>query len=216
MPHMDGIELATRLKAIHPDLPIILLSSMGDESRKLYADLFSSILTKPVRQQQLAQVVQQALKSHRTTLPDVVAARPESTFSLDFARQYPLRILIAEDNLVNIKLLVRVLTKLGYTPVVAHNGQEVLACLADGFDLILMDVQMPEMDGLEATRQIRRLPIPQPWIIALTANAMQEDRGLCLEAGMNEYISKPPKLDLLKQSFQQVSQSRSQSMLPAA
>ena len=122
---------------------------MGDESRKIYADLFSAILTKPIRQQQLAQVVQLALKSHRTTLPEV-AARPESTYSLDFARQYPLRILIAEDNLVNIKLLERVLTKLGYTPVVAHNGQEVLNCLADGFDLILMDVQMPEMDGLEA------------------------------------------------------------------
>ncbi|AUD07608.1 histidine kinase [Spirosoma pollinicola] len=214
MPHMDGIELARALKAIQPDLPIILLSSMGDESRKLYIDLFTAILTKPVRQQQLAQVVEQALKSHRTPLP-AVAARPESTYSVDFARQYPLRILIAEDNVINIKLLERVLTKLGYEPVVAHNGQEALTCVGSGFDLILMDVQMPEMDGLEATRQIRRLPIAQPWIIALTANAMQEDRGLCLEAGMNEYVSKPPKLELLKQSFQQVSLSRNRSLLAA-
>ncbi|WP_332369376.1 response regulator [Spirosoma telluris] len=204
MPEMDGIELASRIKAIHPDLPIMLLSSMGDESRKTHADLFSAIMTKPIHQHQLVQLIQQTLKSKRAiSLP--AAPRPESAYSMDFAQQYPLRILIAEDAPINVKLLMRVLNKLGYSPAVAHNGHEVLTMLPQGFDLILMDVQMPEMDGLEATRLIRQQAIPQPWIIALTANAMQEDRGICLEAGMNDYITKPPILALLKKSLQEVS-----------
>ncbi|QHV95687.1 hybrid sensor histidine kinase/response regulator [Spirosoma endbachense] len=204
MPEMDGIELASRIKSLYPDLPIMLLSSMGDESRKTNADLFEAIMTKPIHQHQLLRLIQQALKSKRAiSLP--VAPRPESVYSLDFAEQYPLRILIAEDAPINIKLMTRVLTKLGYSPAVAQNGHEVLAILPQGFDLILMDVQMPEMDGLQATRLIRQQSIPQPWIIALTANAMQEDRGICLEAGMNDYITKPPILALLKKSLQEVS-----------
>lgn len=203
MPQMDGLELAGTIRALFPDLPIMLLSSIGDESRRTHAHLFSAILTKPVHQQQLARLVQQTLRAKRVvSLP---VARPESAYQLDFAQQHPLRILIAEDNLINVKLLVRVLDKLGYSSAVAHNGLDVLASLPQGFDLILMDMQMPEMDGLEATRRIRQLPIQQPWIIALTANAMQEDREICLTAGMNEYVTKPPNLELLKQSFQQVS-----------
>ena len=206
MPEMSGLDLAKIIKDQYPELPIILLSSVGDESRKTHADLFSAILTKPVHQQQLAQLVQQALQTKRTVSAPV-ARLQSATYSLDFAQQFPLRILIAEDNLINVKLLVRVLSKLGYSPAVANNGLEVLASLSEGFDLILMDVQMPEMDGLEATRRIRALPIQQPWIIALTANAMQEDRGICMAAGMNDYMSKPPPFELLKQSLQQVSRS---------
>jgi signal transduction histidine kinase/ligand-binding sensor domain-containing protein/CheY-like chemotaxis protein len=204
MPQMDGIELATTLKAIRPNVPIILLSSMGDESRKTNTSLFAAILTKPVHQQHFAQLIQQALKPQRPAAQPVTP-RPESLFSPDFAEKYPLRILVAEDNLINVKLMVRVLNKLGYSPVVANNGREVLTCLPQGFDLILMDVQMPEMDGLQATRLIRQQVIAQPWIIALTANAMQEDRGLCLEAGMDDYVTKPPDISLLTKSFQQVS-----------
>ncbi|MFD2934210.1 two-component regulator propeller domain-containing protein [Spirosoma flavum] len=214
MPHMDGIELASKIKVKYPDLPIMLLSSMGDESRKTHADLFSAILTKPVHQQQLAQLIQQALKDKPVVSPPV-ADRPESAYSVEFAQKYPLRILVAEDNLINVKLLVRVLNKLGYSPAVAHNGQEVLTSSPQEFDLILMDVQMPEMDGLEATRLIRQLPIQQPWIIALTANAMQEDRGICLEAGMDEYVTKPPDLELLKKSLQQVALSSSRRKMLA-
>ncbi|MVM30004.1 response regulator [Spirosoma sp. HMF4905] len=212
MPQMDGLELASILKARHPNVPIILLSSMGDESRKTHADLFAAILTKPIHQQQLAQLIQQALKSNHTiSLPAV--ERPESAYSLTFAQQYPLRILIAEDSPINVKVLMRVLTKLGYSPAVANNGQEALAILPQGFDVILMDVQMPEMDGLTATRLIRQQAIPQPWIIALTANAMQEDREICLAAGMNEYITKPPILALLKQSLQEASHFSSQQKM---
>ena len=207
MPQMTGIELATQLKAQHPDLPIILLSSMGDDSRKAHADLFSAILTKPVHQHQFIQVVQQTLGS-KPAIYRPAASVTESVYSLDFAQQYPLRILIAEDAPFNVKLLVRVLTKLGYSsPAVATNGHEVLEQVAQGFDLILMDVQMPGMDGLEATRMIRQQPIAQPWIIALTANALQEDRAICMQAGMDDYISKPPAIALLKKSLQQVSQS---------
>ena len=204
MPEMDGIELARTIKFRYPDLPVMLLSSIGDESRKTHFDLFSAILTKPVHQQQLAQLVQQSLTTQRTEARP--AARPQTAvYTPNFASQFPVRILIAEDNPINVKLLVRVLSKLGYSPSVANNGLEVLTSLPQGFDLILMDVQMPEMDGLETTRQIRALPIRQPWIIALTANAMQEDRAICLAAGMDDYLSKPPPLESLKQSIQQAS-----------
>jgi PAS domain S-box-containing protein len=113
------------------------------------------------------------------------------------AHEYPLEVLLAEDNVVNQKVALRFLQRLGYRAEVVSNGLEVITTLeARHYDLVLMDLQMPEMDGLEASRQIRRL-LPadrQPRIIALTANAMQGDRELCLEAGMDDYISKPVKL----------------------
>ena len=119
-------------------------------------------------------------------------------FPTDFSKHYPLRILIAEDNAVNQKLTERVLHKLGYKPEMADNGQEALnATIQKSVDLILMDVQMPEMDGLEATRQIRRRGGDQPVIIAMTANAMQGDREECMQAGMDDYISKPVKIEIL-------------------
>ena len=128
------------------------------------------------------------------------AARPQpqdttQTVEPDLAQRYPLHILIAEDNGVNQKLAVRLLSRFGYTADVAANGLEVLAALQrKHYDLIFMDVMMPEMDGLEATRKILHL-CPNlssvPLIVAMTANAMSGDRELCLEAGMNDYISKP-------------------------
>jgi CheY-like chemotaxis protein len=109
-----------------------------------------------------------------------------------------MRILVAEDNLVNQKLALKVLDKLGYQPAIVANGQEVLDITGDGaFDLIFMDVQMPEMDGLEATRMLRLCLQDQPVIIAMTANVMQGDRDDCLQAGMDDYISKPLDLEEL-------------------
>jgi signal transduction histidine kinase/ligand-binding sensor domain-containing protein/CheY-like chemotaxis protein len=216
MPHMDGLELASHIKSLAPALPILLLSSIGDESRKKYAELFSAILTKPVRHQQLARSIRDALAAAPTLLqPTAVPAPAESVYSVGFAAQYPLRILIAEDNLINVKLMERVLRKLGYDPAIVYNGREAIESNPERFDLILMDVQMPEMDGLDATRYIRQQPIRQPWIIALTANAMQEDEGICLEAGMNEYMAKPPKIDRLKKSLQHVSIANQQTGVPA-
>jgi CheY-like chemotaxis protein len=113
--------------------------------------------------------------------------------------------LVAEDNLINQKLIERVLNKLGYTPKIVNNGAEALEMMAaNTFDVVLMDIQMPEMDGYEATAAIRSGGYQQPFIIAMTANAMAEDREICLRAGMDEYIAKPMKLqevvDMLKKA----------------
>lgn len=118
--------------------------------------------------------------------------------SADFAQKNPLNILVAEDNMINQKLIMRILTKLGYRPVLAVNGLEVLSQLSVyDIDVILMDIQMPEMDGLEATQAIRKSRMKQPVIIAMTANAMQEDKDECLRLGMNDYLSKPIHIDSL-------------------
>lgn len=197
MPVMDGLELAKAIRKQNEMTPIMLLSSIGNESYHAYPGLFSSVLTKPVRHATL-----------RTHILNQLINRPDKKNSSDgagtkklsaeFALEHPLNILIAEDNPVNQKLAERVLTKLGYKPAQAMNGQEALTALKQKhFDVILMDIQMPVMDGLETTRTIRQQKIPQPIIIAMTANAMQGDREICLNAGMDDYISKPIKIELL-------------------
>jgi two-component system sensor histidine kinase/response regulator len=115
-----------------------------------------------------------------------------------FSREFPLRILVAEDNEINQKLIIRILSKLGYEAGLAHNGKEVLEMAAlQSFDLILMDVQMPEMDGLEATRMVRLCLEKQPVIIAMTANALDGDQDNCIQAGMDDYICKPVEFNEL-------------------
>lgn len=127
----------------------------------------------------------------------VVSARTEAParFSYDpeMGRRHPLRILLAEDNAVNQKLALRMLSQLGYRADLAGNGLEaVQSAIRQTYDVILMDMQMPELDGLDATRRIRTLSLAaQPHIVAMTANAMPGDREMCLAAGMNDYISKP-------------------------
>jgi CheY-like chemotaxis protein len=112
-----------------------------------------------------------------------------------FSEKYPLNILIAEDNPINQQFAVKILNRLGFKPEVANNGKEVLEIVSHKkYDLILMDVEMTEMDGLEATRMIRLCLESQPVIIAMTANAMQGDREICLQAGMDDYLSKPVEL----------------------
>jgi CheY-like chemotaxis protein len=111
----------------------------------------------------------------------------------ELGQKHPLRILLAEDNAVNQKLALRILQQMGYRADVASNGVEAIESIQrQTYDVILMDVQMPEMDGLDATREIRKLAdVNQPHIVAMTANALEGDREMCLAAGMNDYISKP-------------------------
>lgn len=196
MPDMDGVQLATWIRDKNALLPVILLSSIGDETRSKYPHLFAAVLTKPVKQQQLCRVIQMALQQ----VSQVLETEPARTSLLDseFASQHPLSILIAEDNHINQKLILRILNKLGYQPMVAENGAEALRMVQKhNYDLVLMDVQMPEMDGLEATQAIRLAKILQPKIVAMTANAMIEDREMCISAGMDDYLSKPLDISAL-------------------
>jgi signal transduction histidine kinase/ligand-binding sensor domain-containing protein/CheY-like chemotaxis protein len=130
--------------------------------------------------------------------PAAVEAGDRKPLPGKLSQRYPLDILVAEDNPINQQLALMILTKMGYTPEMVWNGREVLDKLQEKkFDLIFMDIQMPEMDGLEATRMIRKGAEPQPVIIAMTANAMQGDQEECLAQGMNDYLPKPVKLDEL-------------------
>ncbi len=196
MPVMDGVELAQSIRKLNTTIPIILLSSVGDDQAKIHRELFSSILTKPVKQNLLFKhILNEFRKTDRVSLE---LPTDKLKLSSDFSVRFPMRILIAEDNPVNQRLAERVLNKLGYHPEIVTNGYEAVEAIKQRHhDLILMDIQMPEMDGLEATRQIRLLTDNQPVILAMTANAMQGDREECIKAGMNDYISKPIQLEIL-------------------
>ncbi|HWA32762.1 MAG TPA: response regulator, partial [Cyclobacteriaceae bacterium] len=194
MPGMDGVALAQWVHGHTPAIPIILLSSVGDERSKTMTKLFASCMTKPVRLNTLCNHILTAL--HKTDSPKQQSVRNKQKLSIEFAREHPMKILIAEDNEVNQKLTLRVLTKLGYNADIAVDGREAVDMMRENnYDMILMDVQMPVMDGLEATRILREPAGHQPIIMAMTANVMTGDRENCLEAGMNDYITKPINLD---------------------
>ncbi|HWK06910.1 MAG TPA: two-component regulator propeller domain-containing protein [Puia sp.] len=196
MPEMDGAQLAEAIRQQYPGIPIVLLSSVAHEHNKYNPDLFHSVLTKPVKQRLLCEHLLNALRQRQSQIRQKQPAK--NKLQPDLSKKYPLRILIAEDNLINQMLILHILHKLGYDPEAVENGQKALEAVNQkSYDLILMDVQMPEIDGLEATRIIRRLPGKQPVIIALTANAMQGDQEECLRAGMNDYLSKPVRLEEL-------------------
>jgi two-component system, sensor histidine kinase and response regulator len=198
MPFMDGVRLSETIRERHPRLPIILLSSIGDEYNKNYKNLFSAIMTKPIKQQAMYRHILSGLEHRPWSVSGDGAASsrlPEQRGQM--AAELPMQILIAEDNVINQQVIQYILQKLGYTPTIVQTGREAVDTAASGdFDIILMDLQMPEMDGLEATRMIRRHNADrQPVIIALTANAMEGDEEECLEAGMNDYLGKPVKLE---------------------
>lgn len=135
------------------------------------------------------------------------------------AQEFPVRVLLAEDVMVNQKVAIAMLQQLGYRAEVANTGQEVLEALArQPYDVVLMDVLMPDMDGLEATRRIRERYKSQysPWIIAMTAHATGGDRQDCLKAGMNDYVNKPMRLDALKQALQKFQDWKSAGTVEAA
>ena len=197
MPFMDGIRLSESIRDRHPHVPIILLSSVGDEYKKNHNQLFNAVMTKPIKQQVMYRHILAGLQNQGRATGEGRQTQPRMPQEL--SSTFPLSILIAEDNLVNQQVILYILQKLGYDPVIVENGKlAVDGALNTGYDIILMDLQMPEMDGLEATRLIRRSGlVDQPVIIALTANAMEGDEAECLQAGMNDYIGKPVKLDEL-------------------
>jgi len=196
MPGMDGCELAQHIRQLYPDLPVILLSSVGDERNKKYHGLFRSILTKPIKQELLCKAIVNELRG--TAKRAAEPKQAQQKLSTDFVKEHPLQILVAEDNLVNQKLALKILSKLGITASLAENGKIAFEMVQQQqYDIILMDMQMPEMDGLEATRLIRTTAMVQPIIIAMTGNAMKEDKDECLKAGMDDFLSKPVKLEEL-------------------
>jgi PAS domain S-box-containing protein len=200
MPEMDGVELARALHDADRAMPLILLSSLGGYGKEIPDGLFTVCLTKPIRASALFNALLDVFVESRVTGPAAAPAQPDVTM----AQRLPLRILIAEDYVVNQKLALRLLAQMGYRADVAANGLETIEALErQPYDVVLMDVQMPEMDGLEATRRISaRWPAGErPRIIAMTANAMQGDREMCLAAGMDDYVSKPIRVDELTQAL---------------
>jgi PAS domain S-box-containing protein len=192
MPEMDGVALAQRIRAIPGgrELPLVLCSSLGRRETHVEAVGFAAYLTKPLKPSQLLDTLLEVLV--RAMPEPVVPARA----SVDSARPVSgLRVLLAEDSAVNQKLALRLLERMGLRADVAGDGHEVLDALSrQRYDVVLMDIQMPELDGVEATRQIRQRQLSGedgPWIIAMTANAMQGDREAYLAAGMDDYVSKP-------------------------
>ena len=197
MPGMDGATLAARIREAGHKLPLVLFSSLG---RKEASDsIFAATLAKPLRQSQLFDTLVSLLATEVDAAPRPAApAKPR--IDAEMAKRHPLRILLAEDNVVNQKLAMRLLLQMGYRADLASNGIEAIECVQrQPYDVVLMDVQMPEMDGLEASRRItaKWKPNERPRIIAMTANAMQGDREECLAAGMDDYVTKPIRVDAL-------------------
>ncbi len=210
MPEMDGIELAIRIQKLHSpqSLPLIMLSSLG--RRADFEGLldkyesqpeFSSFLTKPVKPSTLFDAI---IELYSETVAEESARAAAPAYDEGIGAHNPLRILVAEDNLVNQRVALHVLAKLGYRADIASNGQEAFdAVQRQRYDLVLMDVQMPVMDGVTATQTIRSEIEAghQPRIVAMTANVLQGTKNECLAAGMNGYISKPIDLEELKRTL---------------
>ncbi len=217
MPDMDGFELIKHVK-IHSQIPTVIMLTSGSHpgdiarSRELGAEAY---LIKPIRRSELMETIERVLAQHPPVSPPLVSWR-DSVRGL--AKQLrpepagPLHVLVAEDNLINQRYAVEVLEKQGYSAVVVGNGREALVALErEIFDLVLMDVQMPEMDGFEATSSIRarerftgkRIPI-----IAMTAHAMSGDRDKCLAAGMDAYVPKPIRSSELSDTISNLTSNR--------
>ena len=208
MPKMDGLTLASEIRKLrnYEDLPLVMLTSMGkpETPTQINEIKFAAFVTKPIKQSQLHDILVQVMGGKpikvRSSCPILLEIDP------DMASRLPLRILLAEDNVVNQQVGLHLLRRLGYRADVAGNGLEVIEALHRQFyDVVFMDVQMPEMDGLTAAKYIcSEWSIYQrPRIVAMTANAMTGDREICLQAGMDDYISKPIRIEELVRALNQ-------------
>jgi CheY-like chemotaxis protein/HPt (histidine-containing phosphotransfer) domain-containing protein len=213
MPGMDGAALSRKIRLTPSgrDLPLVLLSSIGADERELGLEKgdFNATLPKPVKYSRLYDCLAMLI-GERVFGDSCAFVRKDETPPCRETPVAECRILLAEDNPINRKVALGILRKMGYEAVAVNNGKEAVAALSETpYDLVLMDIQMPEMDGLEATRIIRegRAPVLDPAvpIIAMTAHAMRGDREKCLEAGMNDYVAKPVQPDELMAAIQRQS-----------
>jgi CheY-like chemotaxis protein len=190
LPDRDGIALAREIRETRA-LPLVLLSSSNEVSAGNGAALFQAQMLKPIKLSLLFATILRLTGSKRPSPPRAA----QKHFDHGLATEKPLRILLVEDNAINQKVGRKMLDQLGYTITVANNGREAVEAITAtpaAYDLVLMDIQMPEMDGLEATRLIReRLGARAPFLVALTAEALEGDRERFLASGFDEYLSKP-------------------------
>jgi CheY-like chemotaxis protein/HPt (histidine-containing phosphotransfer) domain-containing protein len=226
MPEMDGLMLAQKIRQLPgaANLPLVLLTSMGmrSDTPAFATAAFAGCLTKPVKPAQLYEALSRVISGSKP------AAKKSAPAKLDpsLAARLPLRVLLCDDNLINQKVALRLLQQMGYKSDIANNGVEALQAIErQPYDLIFMDVQMPEMDGLEATRQIRdRQKDPAASshfksvvaIVAMTANAMQGDREKCLAAGMDDYLAKPVRPEDIRQIIERWGTQAQVPQAPAA
>jgi CheY-like chemotaxis protein len=208
MPEMDGLILAQKIREIpeYQNLPLVMLSSLSISRTEIAAAQvdFAATLNKPIKQYQLQEVLTHTLNKN-SNRSIIIPKSKSSNYDFDRAA-FPLRILLAEDNLVNQKVAIHMLKRIGYQADIVMNGLEVLERLHHhAYDVILMDLQMPKMDGMEATRRILS-EFPEhrcPTIIAMTANALEGDKQECLAAGMHDYVTKPVKIEKLAYALSQ-------------
>ena len=206
MPGMDGLMLAGEIRKLPGAMmmPLVLLTSMGvrTDHPDFARAAFASCLSKPIKPVQLQEALIRVLSGAK---PAPQTAPTNSKLDPKLASRLPLRVLLCDDNVINQKVALRLLQQMGYRADLAANGVEALAALdKQSYDLIFMDLMMPEMNGLEATatiRQRQQQPAQFPTykspiiIVAMTASAMQGDREKCLAAGMDDYLAKPVRLE---------------------
>jgi len=213
MPGMSGYDIAREIRNWESEsrddedpktpLPLVALSSlMARDARKCEAAGFGGFLSKPVRRENLYLMLERALgkEVEDTKKSGLEKQKIMTEYSLREERKRSVRILLAEDDPVNQQLTKIMLTQAGYQVEIADNGKEAVKKYTgspEEFDLIFMDVQMPELDGMEATQSIREMGFDTIPIVAMTARAMTGDREKCLEAGMNDYIAKPIKREIV-------------------
>jgi len=199
---IDGTDLARNIQEIFPSLPIILLTPVSDNDIS-NSNHIAGYLTKPITASKLYQVF---LSLFSTVTPEPTNLLNISKLNSDFAIRYPFQILIVEDNVVNQRILLLMLERLGYQGDVASNGLEAVHALErQSYDLVFMDIQMPIMDGLTASQHICQMSDRNPWIIGLSANAFKESREKALSAGMNDYLTKPFQIEELVATLQSLS-----------
>jgi len=208
MPDMDGLELTKEIRKYRTkeQLPIIILSSSGIQgtNKAEISEYLNALVTKPIKQAQLQNMLIETLgdeipklvtRTRRQTQPEF---KEEKISKRDMSLEIPLKVLVAEDNMINQKLILKILSQLGFQADIVSNGLEAIEELKRvRYDIVFMDIQMPEMDGIEATKYVVQnwKSDERPFIIAMTANVMQGDREKCLNAGMDDYLSKPVIID---------------------